>query len=102
MRQSAQQTKLTPLHTSINSFFPPITIKNFLPVAEPAFALFLIGSCITIFYTNKKSAGNFYIPTLFLIDKLFWIQLLFWTCRNFKALWYCNGFLFQHILSFYF
>ncbi|MGE8079237.1 hypothetical protein [Peribacillus loiseleuriae] len=39
----------TPLQTNIYSFFPPITISSFIPVGDPAFALFLIGgSLITV------------------------------------------------------
>lgn len=31
---------------SIYSFFPPITISSFFPVAEPSFALFLVGGAV--------------------------------------------------------
>src|SRR5437763_3054122 len=45
---AASIRKKTPLQSSIYSFLPPITIKSLLPLTDPMFALFLIGSSIVV------------------------------------------------------
>jgi hypothetical protein len=40
--------KEIPLTTSIFSFFPPITLKSFIPIQDPFFALFFFGSCLIV------------------------------------------------------
>jgi hypothetical protein len=38
----------TPLTSSIYSFLPPLTLMDFIPIQEPAFAMFLIGSSLIV------------------------------------------------------
>jgi hypothetical protein len=47
-RPAASIQKKTPLQTNIYSFLPTITIKGMFPLGDPAFALFLIGSCVVV------------------------------------------------------
>jgi hypothetical protein len=47
-RPAASIQKKTPLQTNIYSFLPAITIKGMFPLGDPAFTLFLIGSCVVV------------------------------------------------------
>lgn len=47
--------KVIPLQSSIYSFLPPITIKSLLPIADPMFALFLIGSSLVVVIALSES-----------------------------------------------
>jgi len=52
---AASIQKKTPLQSSIYSFLPPITIKSLLPVADPMFALFLIGCSVVVVFALSES-----------------------------------------------